>query len=684
MSVQWFQRIVYGILVGLALFYVEVARFLSRNHGTATVVVNPFNASDPRGYVTGGVILHPNTSTDGGRTILKGKSKGRMHDAEIYQVAPVDEQPARYPLMPTLAPTRIVTEAENRFIPSAMPTKEKRGVERQRKDTPAGSNPPTLNIAPTSSPTAAESTLPGMELTSAMLGPNQTAVPIEHDHRATVSEPSTFAPTSRLPGITDGSSVTGGAQLAAPTREPTVVPLNTSPTTMPLRSRKTVKQRISRPSRVRRTKRPTSKPTFKPTRSPTESGKAKFQYRAIGMFNSGTNLLDELGWLNFDHDLDESHFKEEKEFWKHTPPMKKAYGGYQERLDDELRSLAATNVTVIAMVRNPFAHMAGWLKSPYAIGSCAAGTWTRILANRCEMREHMGAETIENTSMPKRRKIVVTFPRPGIVNVWNEYVRGYLELASKHDNMMILRYEDLVLDTELAFQTITNFAGVPMPEQFIMMNDAAKRHGKPVNSSVAAAKILSHSYLYAKTSKGMDGVRGSICKALDMEALDMIPRLSERVPAYDSDCPSESEIASASVASAANGTALVPSNGSSLVPASGSSIPLVNGSSVHPANSSVVPSTDTSFVPSNGSSITPDNGEDHYNVDRNEDNKREDEREKRSEEEGTNVNAVRSTAPSMAPFTVQSIAPSIAPLMAISRTQSESSESRDSRNASWS
>eukprot|EP00471_Norrisiella_sphaerica_P002965 CAMPEP_0184483688 /NCGR_PEP_ID=MMETSP0113_2-20130426/5367_1 /TAXON_ID=91329 /ORGANISM="Norrisiella sphaerica, Strain BC52" /LENGTH=319 /DNA_ID=CAMNT_0026864247 /DNA_START=99 /DNA_END=1058 /DNA_ORIENTATION=- len=240
----------------------------------------------------------------------------------------------------------------------------------------------------------------------------------------------------------------------------------------------------------------------------------------MGMFDSGTNLMRVYWTLNFGA-------PDVLPFWKHAPPMKQELGGFQELLDEKLAQLKLQNRSVVATVRNPISHMVSWKKCGYSLVGCTNKQWSDIMTSPCQFKYVQG--------YPEEWPLA-SFEAPGLVNVWNEYTRGYLELAEKHDNLMVIRYEDLVSDPEKTIKAFAKFAGFKVPHKIVHVESPAKDHGNPAGREASLSKIEEHEYLYETHHPIVDFVP-KICENIDWSIVKDIPKLVESVPDYDSDCP---------------------------------------------------------------------------------------------------------------------------------------------------
>eukprot|EP00465_Bigelowiella_longifila_P010910 CAMPEP_0185251934 /NCGR_PEP_ID=MMETSP1359-20130426/1214_1 /TAXON_ID=552665 /ORGANISM="Bigelowiella longifila, Strain CCMP242" /LENGTH=336 /DNA_ID=CAMNT_0027833999 /DNA_START=6 /DNA_END=1016 /DNA_ORIENTATION=- len=252
----------------------------------------------------------------------------------------------------------------------------------------------------------------------------------------------------------------------------------------------------------------------------------KINIQTMGMFDSGTNLLDMYLKKNFNR-------KHSHEFWKHFPPVERQnVGGLAEKWVD--KHLQDRNAYVIIMVRNPISHIVSWRKDGYNIDLCAYQKWDKILSEPCHMQWRFRKD--------KSIKWEVDFEAPGLVSVWNDYIQGYVKLLKKYpEKVLICRYEDLVIHPELEIARMAKFMNVPLPEKITTIVDAAKNVHHSGGRDLAIEKITKSKYIEEITYREPSGVPirkvlDKICPAIDFNLIKHLPLGEEDVPRYDSDC----------------------------------------------------------------------------------------------------------------------------------------------------
>mmetsp|Transcript_25839 Transcript_25839/g.35993 ORF Transcript_25839/g.35993 Transcript_25839/m.35993 type:complete len:178 (-) Transcript_25839:214-747(-) len=176
------------------------------------------------------------------------------------------------------------------------------------------------------------------------------------------------------------------------------------------------------------------------------------------------------------------------------------------------------------MVRNPISHLVSWKKAGYEMVNCTKQSWESIMSSDCSFGRPI-----------RHHPVTFHFKAPGLVNVWNVYVKGYLELAKRHENFLIVRYEDLVVDPDAVVRALAQFEGVKVPEHIEHVGPPAKKCGSPEGRSAALQKILQHEYLFEETEPVKDYVP-QICASVDWSLVERLPKLVEDVPSYNSDC----------------------------------------------------------------------------------------------------------------------------------------------------
>merc|ERR1719343_98056 len=253
-------------------------------------------------------------------------------------------------------------------------------------------------------------------------------------------------------------------------------------------------------------------------RSFTDKSTVLPKLQLLGMFDSGTNLLGALLKKNLGADvlnkMCPNSYKEgyHCQFWKHTPP--------QDVNWHDLR--------LVAIVRSPLAHLSGWLKAPYDLGTCVnyMTDWLHDQRATCSLR---GSHKYNNVTKYVDRQF------HGPSGVWNAYVRGYHDLAAKGADIKIVEYENVVMNTEKVVRDIGAFLGVPVGD-FQQLSEPAKAHGNPVGRELAVRHIRDRTYMENLPWSYVSNIK-AVCHNLEQHMLNHSFQLnSSEVRLYTSDC----------------------------------------------------------------------------------------------------------------------------------------------------
>merc|ERR1712039_962289 len=120
--------------------------------------------------------------------------------------------------------------------------------------------------------------------------------------------------------------------------------------------------------------------------------------------------------------------------------------------------------------------------------------------------------------------------------VWNAQTQGYVELAKRHANMIVVKYEDLVLCPDSTVRRIAEVANIThlLADEIQIPEAPAKNHGHPNGREAAVKKIKASMYLQ-KEGAFLENQLPEVCSALDLVAAESDSSCSE-TPAYDVDC----------------------------------------------------------------------------------------------------------------------------------------------------
>jgi hypothetical protein len=233
------------------------------------------------------------------------------------------------------------------------------------------------------------------------------------------------------------------------------------------------------------------------------SGKESARYVLAGQYNTGTNLLAKLVKLNFAGlRQEDQNFHAgaayDSYFWKHTKPSNMKPG---VRADIERRGVVA-----LVMVRDPMSWLQSMKKAPYDLKGCINRyDW---LVSPCSTPPTY-AEW--HGHVPQTRLHLAN-----IEAHWNEWTRDYQHMKDfGFADAVVVRYEDLVLDTDTQLARIASVLKLPAPAAVRHIHAPAKNHGAPNGRAAAILKLKNKPYLHSYT----DHQKGQVCERLDMELM---------------------------------------------------------------------------------------------------------------------------------------------------------------------
>jgi len=144
-------------------------------------------------------------------------------------------------------------------------------------------------------------------------------------------------------------------------------------------------------------------------------------------------------------------------------------------------------------------------------------------------------------------------------DVWNTYVKQYLDMKGSQEvgPVLMVSFEELVLDPRVVFRQLAELMGWPMPEHFSILDSAAYQSTSSRDEVVQ--RLSSRSHLSEVTSSELQ----VLCSGLDNSLLDQLyenPHSAADVtykfdclePKYQAAITSSSDAASASSSDAAS------------------------------------------------------------------------------------------------------------------------------------
>jgi len=219
--------------------------------------------------------------------------------------------------------------------------------------------------------------------------------------------------------------------------------------------------------------------------SPAQDTDAQLQIgtqlmQIMGHYNSGTNLLQELVAKNFPQIAPESDGPAtgDCEFWKHSclRTLKTEHGS-------TLDTCNSKKVTGIAMIRNPLSWLLSCKRVFYDLHECNKGDdWLRRACTYPPgTPSYLGGKTFDD-----------------VEQIWSIWTSDYGSLKQFGFNQSVaIKYEDLVMDTEVQLELIAKVLGVEFSGDVKQVEDAVHPTAVTVEGGrdLAIEKITSKSYL---------------------------------------------------------------------------------------------------------------------------------------------------------------------------------------------
>lgn len=221
----------------------------------------------------------------------------------------------------------------------------------------------------------------------------------------------------------------------------------------------------------------------------------------LGLFNTGTNLLQKLLEKNFGgiHDL-----RGDLEIWKHIKPS---------HLRSQLKAIGKPNqlkdALILAVVRDPMSWLQSMRKAPYDLGACMRRSdWPTAGCTFPAPHWYTSSILYPDKTLAHKE----AFQVQNIESVWNDWGTEYNNL--EHIGLgktVVVTYEEMVMDTEGVLGRIAAALGKPAPKKVEQQHGPAKFHGNSLGRLAAIQKLESKSYLKTYTDKQ----RHQVCDRLD-------------------------------------------------------------------------------------------------------------------------------------------------------------------------
>jgi hypothetical protein len=244
--------------------------------------------------------------------------------------------------------------------------------------------------------------------------------------------------------------------------------------------------------------------------SATRSDSTERAFTVLGQYNTGTNLLMELVRRNFPAQVARSYIPSNLQvdrappadvLWKHSKPATISSSWQQE-----LRQCGAV---ALVMLRDPLSWLQSIKKAPYDYGACVRRPgW---LTSSCTLPAWRHSRNGGRTAATP-----VTLA--SLEAHWNEWTREYNRLrAFGFADAVLIRYEDLVRDTDAEVSRIARAIGAPETEVVKQVHASAKSHGDSAGRAEAIKKLETKSYLKLFTNTELEAA----CARFDLNLMHM-------------------------------------------------------------------------------------------------------------------------------------------------------------------
>mmetsp|Transcript_147097 Transcript_147097/g.256693 ORF Transcript_147097/g.256693 Transcript_147097/m.256693 type:complete len:575 (+) Transcript_147097:37-1761(+) len=288
----------------------------------------------------------------------------------------------------------------------------------------------------------------------------------------------------------------------------------------------------------------------------------------LGLFDTGTNLLEQMVKANLPQVYLEPTAEESNPFiWKHT--LSGASAIYKDVSEKLPKGSSTDDVVVLAMVRSPIASIVALRKSPYSLMPCTqdismehrmkVALWGGGEKRYADMAKpcigyvgdtmhnrgpwynksiHDGPHIVDVPDLERYRALNFS----STMDVYNQYLLQYRELKEmgRFKDVLIIPYEDLLLDPDVVMQRIAMATGQDLQrEEIAMISAPAKDHGAAVGRERALTKLKNREWLN-EFHNDPDGLY-ALCKHLnrylikDMVEGSFLQDQSAKVP-YTRDC----------------------------------------------------------------------------------------------------------------------------------------------------
>jgi hypothetical protein len=243
----------------------------------------------------------------------------------------------------------------------------------------------------------------------------------------------------------------------------------------------------------------------------------------MGMYNTGTNLLHYLLATNFGHQIGWYRSDRTQEdpkscwVWKHSN-LDLVKGGKVSGCHDTV---------ALAMVRNPLAWLHSMKREAYDLNVCTRHCPEAPDGHHCHStrKYKMPQEKDWLTKSCQYAKVNEQVALSGkafdnIETIWSEWTRQFDSLSSYGFNRtMVIRYEDLVMDTEGVLAKIASLANLTLPAKVRQIEMAVNPSIHVKNErQLAIEQIKNRSFLEMYKEPNSTSL-ASVCARLDVAAM---------------------------------------------------------------------------------------------------------------------------------------------------------------------
>mmetsp|Transcript_130798 Transcript_130798/g.240592 ORF Transcript_130798/g.240592 Transcript_130798/m.240592 type:complete len:412 (+) Transcript_130798:92-1327(+) len=261
----------------------------------------------------------------------------------------------------------------------------------------------------------------------------------------------------------------------------------------------------------------------------------------LGPPHCGTNLFAEtlhLNWPEESFDACGSSTDCDNVVWKHSISNASDLNRRFESAWDRRAEPAppAYDVTydsvIVILTRSPISQMVSWHHRPYSLAPCFERSFAEASSPCFANTSPDWHDVVKGCDVNVHSQDSIDFNSSS--DVWNTYVKQYLDMKGSQEvgPVLMVSFEELVLDPRVVFRQLAELMGWPMPEHFSILDSAAYQSTSSRDEVVQ--RLSSRSHLSEVTSSELE----VLCSGLEKSLLAQLyenPHASANVT-YEFDC----------------------------------------------------------------------------------------------------------------------------------------------------